>query len=324
MAPGDDVARARYVQVAMVTRRIVEQVQALWRGMRPADVLAEMEGATGRRILNLVIAGQLTVAQGAEAFVRLSMAALGAGAVPLLGTVAAAGFAGITGDARRLDTLLYLPAVTVASRRAAGATDEEAMFAGLVQMATLTGTELADTNRQATQVAMAANPNVRYYTRVVNLPACARCIILAGQTYSYSAGFQRHPNCDCSVVPLDRAEWEQVRTPEQIYASMSPQDRRRVFGVAESQAIDQGADMGQIVNARRGMSDAGDATTTEGTTVRGYYGRRVRRAGGAVDRGTGRYSTVATERLSPHEIFRREPDDREAQVALLRANAYLT
>lgn len=637
MARSDDLARARYVQTSTLTRRVVEQVLALWRGIPPESVLVEMEGATGRRIVNLVIAGQLTVAQGAEAFVRASMAALGATARPLLGSLAAAGFAGITGNALRLDTLLYLPAVRVAQARAAGATADEAMQAGMFQMARLTGTVLADTSRSATQVAMAANPNVKYYTRVVNLPACARCIILAGQTYSYSAGFQRHPNCfpagvvvsgpsaraatrrryegelvilttasgqelpatgnhpvltdrgwipakllqegdhvvrstlgegaaplvvpderhvpaliedawrpsgvvpllqmpttaedfhgdgghgdvdvvladrflgngrqisfgqpvqelllatgvasaahftglrtpfelfegvlhsadslvgagglgtallgshlgcanetrvrgastwdmvlgqdaldgssadtealcdgvltfaaevgadylrfgqgqsprphwdaarthrtaedrranaergldllrrlagqveldrvvyvrrvdfsghvfnltsdegwysanglivsncDCTVVPLDRAEWEGVQTPEQIYASMSERDRRRVFGVAGSQAIDQGADMGQIVNARRGMSDAGDATTTEGATVRGYYGRRMRRAGGAVDRGDGRYSVVTTPRLSPDEIFRRT-DDRDEQVALLRANAYL-
>lgn len=322
MAPGEDLARARTAQITSVTQRILAQVQALWRGMRPADVLGEMEGATGRRILNLVIAGQLSVAQGAEVYMRASMAALGAASLPLVATVSPTGFAGISADGRRLDTLLYLPAITVASSRAAGATDEEAMLAGLVHMAAITGTELADTGRQSAQVAMTANPNAKYYTRVVTLPACARCIVLAGRTYSYSEGFKRHPNCDCTVVPLDRAEWEGVQTPEQLYRSMSPREQRRVFGVAGSQAINEGADIGQIVNARRGMSDAGDATTTEGTTVRGWYGRRMRRAGGAVDRGTGRYSTVTTPRLSPHEIYRRT-DDRDEQVALLRANAYL-
>jgi hypothetical protein len=323
MAPGEDLARARSAHVAAVTQRIMAQIHGLWRGMRPQDVLAEMEGATGRRILNLVIAGQLTVAQGAEVFVRGVLAGLGATSRPLLGSVAAAGFAGVSSDGRRLDTLLYLPAVTVASRRAAGATDDEAMLAGLVQMAAITGTELADVGRQSAQVAMTANPAAKYYTRVVNLPACARCIILAGRTYSYSEGFKRHPACDCTVVPLDRAEWEGVKTPRELFAEMSPKEQRRVFGVAGSQAIREGAHIDQIVNANRGMSDAGDATTTEGTTVRGWYGRRMRRAGGAVDRGTGRYSTVTTSRLSPHEIYRRT-DDRDEQVALLRANAYLT
>jgi len=323
MARSDDLARARYVQTSTLTRRVVEQVLALWRGIPPEGVLWEMEGATGRRIVNLVIAGQLTVGQGAEAFVRASMAALGATARPLLGSLAATGFAGITGNGLRLDTLLYLPAVRAAQARAAGATDEDAMQAGMFQMARLTGTVLADTSRSATQVAMAANPNVKYYTRVVNLPACARCIILAGRTYSYSEGFKRHENCDCEVQPLDRADWQAVRTPKQLYEAMDPKERRRVFGVAGSQAIDEGADMGQIVNARRGMSDAGDATTTEGVTVRGHYGRQMRRAGGAVDRGQGRYSVATTPRLSPDEIFRRT-DDRDEQVALLRANAYLT
>lgn len=323
MSTPPDPSTVRYVQVTTVTRRVVEQVQALWRGMRAADVLAEMEGATGRQVLNLVMLGQLTVAQGAQAFVSAAMAALNATPQALLGSVAATGFVGTAADGRRLDTLLYLPAVTVASRRAAGATDEEAMLAGLAQMATLTSTTIADTNRQATQTAMAANPAVKYYTRVVNLPACARCIVLAGRTYAYSEGFRRHPACDCELKPLDRADWEAVQTPRQIYESMTPEQRRRVFGDAGSQALEQGADMNQVVNARRGMSDAGEATTTEGTTVRGHYGRQLRRAGGAVDRGTGRYGTVAEQRLSPHEIFRRT-SDRDEQVALLRRYAYLT
>lgn len=322
MAPSDDVARARYVQTATLSRRVVEQVLALFRGMRAQDVLAEMEGPAGRRILNLVIAGQLTIAQGADAFVRATMAALGVAPQPLLGTLAATGFAGITSDGRRLDTLLYLPAISVAQARAAGATDEDAMAAGLVQVARITGTTLADTSRDATQVAMTADPNVKYYTRIVNLPACSRCIILAGRTYAYTEFFRRHDNCDCEIKALDRVDYEQVQTPEQIYRSMSPQEQRRVFGVAGSQAINEGADMGQVVNSRRGMLDAHEPTTTEGATVRGFYGRRMRRAGGAVDRGTGRYSAVTTPRLSPHEIYRRT-DDRDEQVALLRANAYL-
>lgn len=321
--PADDLARARYVASAELTRRLVEQVQALWRRMRADNVLAEMEGAAGRRILNLVLAGQLTVVQGVEAFVHASLAALGATSAPLLGSLAAPGFAGVTPAGRRLDTLLFIPAITVASRRAAGASDDQAMLAGMAQMATITATTLADTNRSATQVAMAANPNVKYYTRVVQLPACARCIVLAGRTYSYSTGFLRHPNCDCLVLPLDRAEWASVKTPGELFAAMDERQRRRVFGVAGSQAIRQGADVGQVVNARRGMDTPDAATTSEGTSVRGYYGRSARRAGGAVDRGTGRYSTVTVPRLTPEEIFRRT-DDRDEQVALLRANAYLT
>jgi hypothetical protein len=324
MAAVDDLVRARYLQTTSTTRRVVAQIEALWRGMRASDVVAEMEGATGRRILNLVIAGQLTATQGAEMFVRASMAALGATAEPILGSLSAAGFAGLTGDGRRLDTALFLPALTVAFRRSRGASDQEAMAAGLLQLATITSTALADTSRSATQVAMAANRNAKYFTRVVTLPACSRCILLAGRTYSYTAGFKRHPNCDCQIQPLDRAEYDAVLGPKQLYAQMDDRQRRRVFGVAGSQALALGAHMDQVVNARRGMEDVGEATTTEGTTVRGWYGRTHRRAGGAVERGTGRYSTAAVARLSPQEIFRREPDDRDAQVALLRKYAYLT
>ncbi|URN11361.1 hypothetical protein LUW77_03465 [Streptomyces radiopugnans] len=197
------------------------------------------------------------------------------------------------------------------------------MLGGLADMARYAGTTIADTARSSAQVAMAADRQVVAYTRVVELPACSRCIVLAGQQYAYSEGFDRHPNCDCQTVPLKEAQWAGVQSPRDLYAQLSPGQRRRIFTVAGARAIDEGADIGQVVNARRGMSRPGAATTTEGITRRGLYGRRVRRAGGDFARVPGeRYARARQGRLTPEQIFR-QANGRGEQLELLRRYGYI-
>ncbi|WP_308294643.1 hypothetical protein [Streptomyces sp. JJ66] len=284
----------------------------------------ELAGEAGQRIVTAVAAGQLTVAAGAQAFVAAAMAAQGAPGAAPAGVLVASALAGRASDGRSLETLLYLPALTVGARRAAGYSDQEAMLAGLTQMAMLAGTQIADTARIADQVACVADRRVVAYTRVVNLPACARCIILAGAQYSVTEGFLRHPRCDCTVEPLSPGQWKDVPTAQQLFDRLSPQEQQRVFTAAGARAIRDGADVGQVVNARRGMSTPGAVATAEGVTRRGVYGRTARRAGGDFDRLLGqRYSTARAPRLTPEEIYGRA-GSRDEAVALLRQYAYLT
>jgi hypothetical protein len=64
-------------------------------------------------------------------------------------------------------------------------------------------------------------------------------------------------------------------------------------------------------------------TTSEGTTRRGLYGSRMRRAGGEFARFPGqRYSRVTTPRLMPEEILRIS-DSRSEQLRLLRRYGYI-
>jgi hypothetical protein len=148
-----------------------------------------------------------------------------------------------------------------------------------------------------------------------------RCIILSGQQYSRSEGFLRHPNCDCQTLPLRDAEWREVPTAEDLYQRMPEAERRRVFGVAGAEAIAAGADVGQVVNARRGMSTPHAATTSEGVTRRGLYGRRA--AGGGTVRLPGeRYARASTPRLTPEQILR-QASGREEQLELLRRYGYI-
>lgn len=336
MATASELAAARYRQVTTLTRSIVEMIQRLWRNMSAASIEADLEGEMGAAIVAAVVAGQLTVAEGAQAFVAGAMAEQGGSAVPEA-LLLAEGFAGIAPDGGPLETLLFLPAIGVQRRLAAGMTGDQAMLGGLADMARYTATSISDTARSAAQVGMAADRQCVAYTRVVTLPACSRCIILAGQQYPYSEGFLRHPNCDCQTVPLREADWAGVQSPKQLMAAMSEAERRRVFTVAGADAISQGADIGQVVNTRRGMDVAHIygrtlQVTHEGATRRSVYGRSRDRAGDQFGKFAGQrhgsptsmryWRSTKTPRLMPEEIFR-IADDRAEQLKLLKRYGYI-
>ncbi|MET9147309.1 hypothetical protein [Streptomyces sp. NPDC004042] len=321
-----ELSADRYTQVQSISRSVVEAVQGLWRDV-PADrILSAMQGETGRAILSAVTAGQLSAVQGAQAFVGAAMAAQGAVAAPL-GLLDPAALVGIAADGRPLASLLQLPAITTARALAAGESAELAAARGLTQMAMMAATQTADTSRTATSVAMAAHPRCVSYVRVVRLPACVRCIVLAGRQYSYSTGFKRHPRCDCGMEPMTDDQWRASDSPEDLFRRMSPAEQRKRLGAAGVKALEAGADLGQLVNARRGMATAVTGrgpmkVTTEGTTKRGIGGKALnsdfRKAPGA------RYERAKEARLMPETIFKLAGDNREQQIAMLRKHGYIT
>lgn len=316
-----DLAEARYTAVTSTTRALVGRIQTIWADLSATTIERDLQGAAGAAILSAVVEGQMTVAEGASAFVAACVAAQTGGAPVAQVALVAAAFSGSAGDGRPLESLLFVPALGVRRRLAAGLPAQEAMLGGLADMAMYAATAVADTARDATQAAMAADGRVVAYTRIVRLPACARCIVLAGRQYAYSEGFLRHPNCDCQTVPLTEDRWGEVPTAEELYAQMGEEQRRRVFGGDGARALERGADIGQVVNARRGMATADATTTTEGGTRRGLYGRRA--AGGGTVRLPGeRYSRAAQARLTPGQVFRQASGRRE-QVALLRRYGYI-
>ncbi|MFM9589725.1 hypothetical protein ACKI1J_15630 [Streptomyces scabiei] len=321
-----DAADARYRQVQSLALAVVARVQSIWSGLDPANILASLQADQGGAILDAVVAGQLTAAEGAQAFVAQAMAARGA-AARAAATVDPAAFAGIASDGRPLTTLLFQPAITTYTTLAAGADPRTALVAGMNQMARMVATQIADTSRAATQTAMVAQPRCVAYVRVVKLPACGRCIILAGRQYSYSTGFQRHPKCDCGMDPIDVEQWGDVPSPEDLVAQMSPQEQRRRLGAAAVDALAKGADLAQVVNARRGMQTMTAygrtvQATTEGTTKRGIAGKRLAEQAGAAKLPGQRYSRSKTPRLMPEEILRLA-DDRDHQLRLLKLHGYI-
>ncbi|MEU4165590.1 hypothetical protein AB0F46_01730 [Streptomyces sp. NPDC026665] len=322
-----DAADARYTQVQSLAQAVVARISAIWSGLDPANILASLQGDQGGAILDAVVAGQLTAAQGAQAFVLQAMSARNA-AAPLLAQARPEGLAGVASDGRPLATLLFQPAITTFTAFHAGMGEEAAALLGMNQMARMVSTQISDASRAATQVAMVTHRRCVFYVRVVKLPACGRCIILAGRQYSYSTGFQRHPKCDCGMDPMHTdEEWGAVPSPEKLVAQMSPQEQKRRLGAAAVDALSKGADLAQVVNARRGMQTATVAgrkvqVTTEATTLRGIAGKRL-----AVDLGVHkppreRYRRSNAPRLMPEEILRLA-NDREHQLRLLKKHGYI-
>ncbi|MGW6008667.1 VG15 protein [Streptomyces sp. NPDC055210] len=323
-----EAADARYRQVQSLAQAVVARVQSIWSGLDPANILASLQGDQGGAILDAVVAGQLTAAQGAQAFVAQAMAERAA-AARVAAEVAPEALAGIASDGRPLTTLLFQPAITTYTTLAAGADPRAAMLAGMNQMARMVSLQVTDASRAATSVAMTTHRRCIAYVRVVKLPACGRCILLSGRQYSYSTGFQRHPKCDCGMDPMDLdTQWGDVPTPEKLVAQMTPEEQRKRLGAAAVDALAKGADLAQVVNARRGMQTLTGGrkgpTTTEASTLRGIAGKRL-----AVDLGADklpreRYRRSNAPRLMPEEILRRTKDSsRDEQLRLLKKHGYI-
>jgi hypothetical protein len=167
-------------------------------------------------------------------------------------------------------------------------------------------TVVSDTGRTADQVAMVANKHITSYVRVVQTPACGRCIVLAGREYSVSTGFLRHPRCDCTMEPVTRTHKPKPTSPQSIYDSLSAEQRRQTFSEKDAKAIADGADVARVVNAKRGI----DTVTMHGQRVQVTY------------EGTGRGRNRKPPRLTPAEIYR-QADDRDHAIRLLRKNGYI-
>ncbi|WP_406113960.1 hypothetical protein [Kitasatospora purpeofusca] len=283
-----------------------------------------MQGEEGAAILRAVVAGQLSVAQGAQAFVGASMVAQGAIAAPLAELDAGA-LVGIAMDGRPLASLLYMPAITTARSLAAGEPPEMAALRGVTQMAMLTSTTVADTARTATSVAMTAHPRCQGYVRVVHAPACARCIVLAGRQYSHSTGFARHPKCDCGMDPVSDTSDRRFPDPKSIFDQMTAEEKHRRFGAAAVKAIEEGAHIDMVVNARRGMQTVTTtrgkvSITSESTTRRGLGGKNL---GELEKTGDTRYARRGETRMMPEEIFKRAQGNRDAELSLLKKHGYV-
>src|SRR5690606_31251703 len=105
-------------------------------------------------------------------------------------------------------------------------------------------------------------PRVQH-VRHLNLPSCSRCAVLAGRVYRFSDGFQRHPGCDCVMIPTT------VAAPDLTYDPAQLARDGRVTGLSKSdlRALGEGADFNQVVNVRAkkaGLRQSGEALTRAG------------------------------------------------------------
>lgn len=300
------VATAHYRRQVNLARRAALRVGRLWRSVDPGDIRASWSARLAE-VLAVVSSAQAIAATSSPGYVDDVLAVQGFEAAPE-GRVSASRFAGVASDGRDLAGLLVQPVVRTLAVIGAGATPRRALVAGAVELDMIVRTQVADAGRAADGVAIAARPGVRGYTRVLVGKSCARCVVLAGRWYGWNAGFERHPRCDCRHVPTVRDASDDVRTgPRAYFDSLTPVEQDQLVGKAGAEAVRDGAEIAQVVNARRGLRAAG-ATTTEGTTRRGLAGQRL---------GRGRV------RLMPEAIYRAAAGDRDEAIRLLRLNGYL-
>lgn len=155
------------------------------------------------------------------------------------------------------------------------------------------------------------------YIRMLSLPSCSRCALLAGRWYGWNAGFARHDLCDCRHIPCLVAGSEPMLTdPKAYFDSLSADDQKKYFGKAGRDAILAGGDIFQVVNAttRRGSVyvAGGKKYTREAATKRGIYGQAAKRRG-----------QKAKPRLTPQQIFKDAGSNRDEAVRLLEEYGYI-
>lgn len=315
-----------------VTDATADRVLTAWERVRLSDPQRTFAAALPE-MLAIVTAGQLAAADGADLYVAASVAADGLTPEPVA-AVAARRFAGITSDGRTLPGLLTQPLIRTLYLRTQGADDATALLGGRQSLRTLVRTEVFDTGRDAVSVAMGLEERVTGYTRQVNLPACGRCILLAGKFYRKNAGFDRHPRCDCihEVATQVMGPGEVDQNPRTLFDGMTTAQQNKAFGRDNAEVVRRGGDIGQVVNARRGMATAGSNWTTEGTTVRGAYGRSAGATQGRfVQEQRARLSSqreqagkrLAAPRPSPGALLRFAGDDPDTFARALERAGYL-
>ncbi|MCW2900230.1 MAG: hypothetical protein JWO67_2495 [Streptosporangiaceae bacterium] len=285
-------------------------------------------------MVSFLTAVQAEAARGAQDYVTAAVQRWGASSDPA-GTVNTAALAGVAADGRPLDSLLSYPAFQVDAFVANGMDPGQAMAIGQRHLERIATTETQDAARAATGVAQVNDRAVHGYVRMLTPPSCSRCAVLAGKFYQTNAGFERHPQCDCVHIPAVEYLPDLSTDPKRYFDSLSPEEQDRAFTIAGAKAIRDGADISQVVNARRGATGIGYAagrltdaertmlrggrqrghldttnvlghdlyTTTEASTTRGVAGVRL----GAKETGKktagSRYRRAQIPRLMPESIY---------------------
>lgn len=351
----DELARAHYGVQQSLADRAAAALAELWALLDPTGIAAGWQALRlAERMFVALATHQVAAASPAPRYVAAALAEQGVPSVPL-GVVAPASLAGVASDGRPLESLLAQPLIETLTQIKQGAPPQRALEIGGSSLSTIAQTQVSDAGRAAVQVAMTAEPKVFGWVRVLVPPSCGRCAILAGRWYGWNDGFERHERCDCVHVPAAEDVAGDLRTdPQGYFHSLSAADQAKYFTASGARAIRDGADINQVVNARRGargLSRPGRLTETEQTVLRGgrrkgyldrvdVYGRQVylthegttRRGSAGRTLGAwsddapkqGRYRRARSPRLMPESIYELAGDDRDEAVRLLRRFGYIT
>lgn len=312
-----------YALQQRVNQTATNEVRRLWGRM--GDDFDASWRRYGPAVLAVITEAQLVVAEAATEYVPNVLAETDTPNRPEA-EFRPDSLAGVASDGRRLDTLAYTAVIESKTAIGSGATTAQGLDDGASFLELLTKLQVADAARQAVGVMTASRKNLGGSVRVLNLPSCQRCAILAGRWYRWNADFPRHPRCDCVSAPVPSkgyAEAEGFLTePMDAYRRGEIKDLTQ----AQIAAIEEGADIGRVVNAYRGMS----------TTATNRNIKTIRHAVEPVDVLPGvpdllgflppeiRNRRPNLTRLTPEGVYRQAAGDRDEAIRLLRAEGYLT
>jgi hypothetical protein len=301
---------------------LIAALRRFWSVVDPGQAQASWDRVAASQALQLVTATQAEAARGAEGYVSAAVAGWEASSDPA-GTPVPGALAGVAADGRPLDGLLSYPAFQVDAFVSDGMAPSEALAIGQRPLERLVVTTVQDTARVATGVAVVNDRTVHGYVRMLTPPSCSRCVVLAGKFYATNAGFERHPQCDCVHIPAVEHLPDVSTDPKRYFDSLDRPEQDATFTRAGAQAVRDGADVAQVVNARRGMSKAASGRITtervygrealitrEGITKRGVAGKRL----GKRNRGV---------RLMPEQIYLEAAGSRTEAIRLLKLHGYI-
>lgn len=333
--------RSQQARAALATNELT----GIWRSRFGSSFEASWR-TSGALLVAVLTEAQRKAAESAAAYVPDLLAETGQPQSSV--RINPAAFAGVASDGRPLDSLVYQSVVATGTAYNAGATVPEALAVGERFLSLVATLQVQDAGRAATSTSLASNKRLFGYTRFLNPPSCQRCAVLAGRTYRYSRGFQRHPKCDCIMLPVQSSEW--AKAEGFVMDPTEQLDSIRDLTKAQRQAIADGADLSQVVNAKRGMWSAAERLprgavdaqrrlygaeltfTDTGTTSRALYGgREIARSGQRVVERTGRrqgyvadqtVSRAVAARPTPESIYR-IARDRDDAIRLLKRFGYI-
>jgi hypothetical protein len=216
------------------------------------------------RVAQLTASAQVGSARNGAAYVPATLAELGqsvsaSGAVVPGALVGAQSLDGLTYGS--LDDLLYGAVVHARSTEADSLAQR--LATGGQRLALLVHTQVSDASKQAASVAMTTRPRVSY-VRAVTPPCCQRCAVLAGK-YSAPTAFDRHPRCDCIAVP--------TTDPRSVTLTAPEPDQIKDLTAAQRKALNDGGDLGRVINSHRAGTRSSDGMTT--TELKPKQGQRL-------------------------------------------------
>lgn len=283
-----------------IVRAVAGEAAGLWALVDPFRIRQSWLLSLAR-LMVLVTGAQRAAASRADTYLDDVLDAQDI-ALTRRGSVAVAALSGIASDGRDLEQLLYQPAIAALTGIRRGAPVRDALAGGAAVLDMVVRTQIADAGRVADHVALVARPQVTGYVRMLVGRSCSRCALLAGRRYTWRADFNRHPRCDCTAIPAREDTADDLRTDPKLYFNSLPAaEQNRLFTKAGAEAIREGADISQVVNARKGMYSAAGGRLLTRT---GVQGGRVR--------------------LMPEQILRQADGDRDEALRLLRRFGYLT